>query len=158
MLKRKLGVRRKKMKEVDVDITSLLDILVILLVFLLKNYNASDLKLDLVKGINLPNSSSRELGHYAAIIQVNKDHMISINNKELGNLKNYSMTVGPLFEALEKIKNEDKKKLDGKEESMLRNVNIVLDKDIEYYNMKKIMHTASLVGYVNFKFIVKGNY
>ena len=42
---------RRKAEPVDLDITSLLDILVIMLVFLLMNYNASDLQLDLVKDL-----------------------------------------------------------------------------------------------------------
>lgn len=157
-MKRKLKIRKREKEILDLDITSLLDILVILLVFLLKSYNASDLKLDMAKGITLPNSHSRELGHYAAIIQVNKDHILSINNKELGNLNNFGNKVHPLYTELETIKKSEEKKLDGREQGMLKNINIVLDKELEYGQMKKIMHTASLVGYVNFKFIVKGNY
>lgn len=157
-MKRKLKLRKREKEILDLDITSLLDILVILLVFLLKSYNASDLKLEVAKGITLPNSYSRELGHYAAIIQVNKDHVLSINNKELGNLKNFGNKVHPLYTELETIKKSEEKKLEGREQGMLKNINIVLDKELEYGQMKKIMHTASLVGYVNFKFIVKGNY
>lgn len=157
-MKKKLKIRKREKEILDLDITSLLDILVILLVFLLKSYNASDLKLNLAKGIRLPSSKSRVMGHYAAIIQVNKDNVISINNKELGNLKSYGSKVTPLYNELELIKKQQKEKLEGRDTGMMKNINIVLDKEIEYGQMKKIMHTASLVGYINFKFIVKGNY
>ena len=50
---RKTFNRRKKREPVDIDITSLLDILVIMLVFLLLNYNASDLKLELVPNLEM---------------------------------------------------------------------------------------------------------
>ena len=62
---------RSKKEPLDLDITSLLDVLVILLVFLLKSYNASDLKLNLVKDLVVPNSDARTLGHHAVIVQVN---------------------------------------------------------------------------------------
>lgn len=59
---------RKNKGAPDIDITSLLDVLVILLVFLLKSYNASDLTLDLVDNVKLPSSNTRLLGNNAVIV------------------------------------------------------------------------------------------
>ena len=56
-MKKRFG-RKRNREAVDVDITSLLDILTILLVFLLKSYNASDLKLDLTKNLEMADSAS----------------------------------------------------------------------------------------------------
>ena len=78
----------KKKKELDIDITSLLDILVILLVFLLKSYNASDLKLDLVKNLVVPNSKARTLGNHAIIVQVDADKTMYVNKKKIGKISN----------------------------------------------------------------------
>ena len=74
---------RSKKEPLDLDITSLLDVLVILLVFLLKSYNASDLKLNLVKDLVVPNSDARTLGHHAVIVQVNSHKKLFINNKNI---------------------------------------------------------------------------
>ena len=153
-MKKKLKLKKRERELMDIDITSLLDILVILLVFLLKSYNASDLKLDLAKGINLPNSKSRVLGNHAAIVQVNLKKELFINNKKIGTLKR-GKTVPELKVALKEIKEKEK---DEKKKKNMKNVNIVLHKELEYRDMKKIMHTASLVGFTNFKFIVKGDY
>ena len=53
--------RKNKREVLDVDITSLLDILVILLVFLLKSYNSSGVTLTIPEGIVLPDSKSQSI-------------------------------------------------------------------------------------------------
>ena len=165
---KKLG--KKKNKELDLDITSLLDILVILLVFLLKSYNASDLKIDLVSALELPDSVSTELGQHAIIVQVNKDKEMFIDNKSLGSIAGISGTELPsLLEKLNELKEEEEKKelamgirspssdIDGKAKNK-RRINIVLDKELNYATMRQIMHTAAIAGFPQFKFIVKGKY
>ncbi len=156
MKKRTFGVgRRQKKKELDVDITSLLDILVILLVFLLKSYNASDLKLELAKGISLPRSQSRNLGHHAVVVQVSKKREIYLNNKVIGRIANGEEKISTLFNALTEIK-----KIEDQKEKKKRNikVNIVLDQGLSYGTMKSVMHTAASAGFPEFKFIVTGTY
>jgi biopolymer transport protein ExbD len=157
-MKRKLKLKRRKVELLDLDITSLLDILVILLVFLLKSYNASDLNIDLEKAVRLPLSQAKAMGNHAAIIQITRHKKISINNREIGNITNFGQKITPLFVALKKIKHQEDLMLTGNKKNEPKNINIVLDQDIEYSDMKKVMHTASLVGYTNFKFIVRGNY
>lgn len=61
MAREKRTFIKRKRRESELDITSLLDILVILLVFLLKSYNSSELKVNVVDNLNLPSSESREL-------------------------------------------------------------------------------------------------
>lgn len=155
-----MKLKRRKRVPMELDITSLLDILVILLVFLLKNYNASDLTLDLVKNIRLPSSNARVMGHYAAIIQVTKDQDIYLNNKFLINSKRSGAKISQLFDKLTEIKKQEIEKNINmpKEKQYKKNINIVIDKDVPYSEMKKVMNTAAIVGYTNFKFIVKGNY
>ncbi|MGH1469517.1 MAG: hypothetical protein ACRBBP_11715, partial [Bdellovibrionales bacterium] len=67
-----MNFKRKKKRNYeveDIDITSLLDILVILLVFLLKSFNDSDLTLDLVNELALPYSMSRGAANNGVILQ-----------------------------------------------------------------------------------------
>ena len=78
--------KRAKAEPMEIDITSLLDILVILLVFLLKSYNASDLKLDLVKNLTVPDSKARKLGNHAVIIQVDKNSNVWVEKKIIGKI------------------------------------------------------------------------
>ncbi len=167
MRQKKFKSIRKKSEPMEIDITSLLDILVILLVFLLKSYNASDLTVDVVKGLDLPNSKSETLGNHAIIVQVNKNRKIFINNKPIGVMSGGGEKIESLYDGLISYKEEEKKKgainrkpsADGKiKELYNKNVNLVIDQNLPYEVMQKVMHTAAIAGFPQFKFIVQGNH
>jgi biopolymer transport protein ExbD len=150
--------RRREKQEVDVDITSLLDILTILLVFLLKSYNASDLKLDITKGIEMADSTSTYMTRFAPVIQVNKEAKVFLNNKEIGRLP----ASGEMLILTNKLKEERAKTEENnrtkKQQYNAELVNLVFDKDMDYQIVQRVMHDSALAGYSQFKFIVKGNY
>jgi biopolymer transport protein ExbD len=146
--------KSRKIKEpMELDITSLLDVLVILLVFLLKSYNASDLKLNLVDNLTVPDSDARKLGNHALIIQIDADKNIFVNNKKIG--KALTAAENPdLLAELKKQKIQDRSPAGKK----IKTVNLVFDKNLPYNVMKGIMHTSAIAGYTEFKFIVQGNF
>lgn len=161
----------KKMAEAEIDITSLLDILVILLVFLLKNYNPSDLKLDLVKDLSLARSNSKELGVKTLILQVDKKNNVFINNEKATNIVSEGNWRGILSSKLAKLSEDSKreiaqikggdtsnilgKELLAKKEENLERVNIVLDEELPYETLDKVMQVAATSGYHKFSFIVQ---
>lgn len=150
--------RHKKREPVDVDITSLLDILTILLVFLLKSYNASDLKLDLVKNLEIADSDARSLTRFAPVVQVDRQAMVFVNNKQVGRLP-ASGSLPALTERLKEVK--AKTEVEQKNRSVTHNselVNLVFDRDSDYEVVQRVMNDSALAGYSQFKFIVKGNY
>lgn len=157
---KKRFARKKKGEAVDVDITSLLDILTILLVFLLKSYNASDLKLDLQKNLEIADSEARAMTRFAPVVQVNKEAKVFLNNKEIGRLP----ASGGMTSLTEALKTE-KGKLESANAMKAANqkvntelVNLVFDKEMDYGIVQRVMHDSALAGYSQFKFIVKGNY
>ena len=157
---KKKFTRHKEREAVDVDITSLLDILTILLVFLLKSYNASDLKLDLQKGLDMADSDARAMTRFAPVIQVNKEAKVFLNNKEIGRLP-ASGQMPVLTEALKKAKagiEADNKKKPANQQTNIEMVNLVFDKEMDYEIVQRVMHDSALAGYSQFKFVVKGNY
>lgn len=157
---KKKFTRHKDREPVDVDITSLLDILTILLVFLLKSYNASDLKLDLQKGIEMADSDARVMTRYAPVVQVNKSAQVFLNNKEIGRMP-ASGEMPILTQALKKTRSDveaDNKKKPANQQTNMDMVNLVFDKDMDYEIVQRVMHDSALAGYSQFKFIVKGNY
>lgn len=175
MAKRKSKFKRRNTKSLDIDITSLLDILVILLVFLLKSYNPSDLTLDVPKGLTLPYSDAKTLGSKSVIIQVNSENRIWINEKELNKIsENDSEILSELHTELKAINKEMETEIqniagrgpasDIEKESFenkkfnLKKINIVLDENIPYKVMRKVMHTAASAGFPEFKFIVQANH
>ncbi len=152
--------RKRNREGVDVDITSLLDILTILLVFLLKSYNASDLKLDLTSKLDMADSEAREITKYAPVVQINKEFKVFLDNKEIGRLPaSGEMTV--LTEALKKSRAkmaELNAKRSAKHKTNEDLVNLVFDRDMDYGKVQRVMNDTALAGYSQFKFIVRGNY
>lgn len=150
--------RRNNKQDVDVDITSLLDILTILLVFLLMSYNASDLKLDLTQKLDMADSTSKIMTRYAPVVQVNRESKVYLNNVELGRMP----ASGEMSILTEKLKIErertEKNNKTQKQQYNAELVNLVFDKDMDYQVVQRVMHDSALAGYSQFKFIVKGNY
>lgn len=147
--------KREKKEPMDIDITSLLDVLVILLVFLLKSYNASDLKLNLVQDLTVPTSDARLLGNHTVMVQVNKDKQIFVNNAEIG----YALGSGQneaLLAKLNEIRSGISDRLPASQKE--KKINLVFDESLPYQVMKSVMHTSAVAGYSEFKFIVQGNY
>jgi biopolymer transport protein ExbD len=150
--------RKREREAVDVDITSLLDILTILLVFLLRSYNASDLKLDLQKGLEMADSDSKHMTRFAPVVQINREAKVFLNNKEIGRLP----ASGEMLALTAKLKEEKAKTEESnrtkKQQYNAELVNLVFDKDMDYAVVQRVMHDSALAGYSQFKFIVKGNY
>ena len=95
-------VKRKKSQVLDIDITSLLDILVILLVFLLKSYNSSGVVFNVPKDISLPRSESKTINNAGVIVQVSTtavyvDDKVVLNIKKTTEVKKYMETVEESF-------------------------------------------------------------
>src|SRR5690606_17377403 len=138
--------RHRQREAVDVDITSLLDILTILLVFLLKSYNASDLKLDLQKNIEMADSDSRYMTRYAPVVQVNKEAKVFINNKEIGRLP-ASGEMPVLTQALKEARagiEADNAKKPKNQQTNVDLVNLVFDRDMDYDIVQRVMHDSAL--------------
>ncbi len=148
--------RRKAAEPVEVDITSLLDILVILLVFLLMNYNASDLTLEVVEKLNMADSESQKITHYAPVVQLNMDQVIFLDNKEVSRMPaGEAQALASLENALKERHSTLTEKEQKAEEGAL--INLVFDKDTDYNQIEKIMSTSAKVGFTQFKFIVRGS-
>ncbi len=156
------SVRRKK-EALDLDITSLLDILVILLVFLLNSYSASEFKFEPVDNIDLAPSSSQKMGLMVPTIQVNKDKEVWVESEKIGKLNKSGITSGKLEKKLAEIKKENEKKLSEivdknvieEKKNKIEMVNIVMDKSLDYEDLDNVMTIAANSGHTKFKFIVQ---
>lgn len=161
-------LRRKEAKEaLDIEITSLLDILVILLVFLLKSYSASGTLLSVAKGLEVPRSQSHSPHTTGVIVQISKEKMW-VDEKVIYDFKDpskYSRLYGksknliiPLFNHL----TQKRKEIQALEQSTNKAtefsgiVNLILEKTFRYSFLKKILNTCALAGFQQYKFIVMG--
>lgn len=172
-LSKKIKHKRESKEPMDVDITSLLDILVILLVFLLQSYSASDLRVDLVENLSLPSSASQDIGEKTVLIQINREEKMWIDDEYIGKVT----TSGQVIPELEKVLKEKKERKEQEIESRkartpssnmekqalkkrqdnLKRINLILDEEIQYALMRKLMHTSAMAGFPEFKFIVRGS-
>jgi biopolymer transport protein ExbD len=161
-------VRRPKKESIDLDITSLLDILVIMLVFLLKSYNSSGIIINIPKDVTLPISSSASLNSTGVNIQVSPkkiwvEDTAVIDFSDIKRFPERKLDHGkrrivPLYNKLVKIKRKIKQieKSSSQAKKFSGLVNLIIDKSIKYNYVKKIMYTCAEAGYKRYKFVVLG--
>lgn len=158
--------RRGKNPPIDLDITSLLDILVIMLVFLLKSYNASGIIMNVPKDITLPSSNSQSINTNGVVIQVSPstiwvDNQVILQKDDPSVRKSYDYggrRIIPLFNELVSKKNLIKQveKTTSEAQKFSGIINLIVDKSIKYSEIKKILFTAAEAGYKSYKFVVLG--
>lgn len=165
MARRASRFSRGKRKEnvFDIDITSLLDILTILLVFLLQNYNSSGVVINVPKDIEIPRSDSESFSTFGVNVQVSKTQ-IWVDDKEVVNtdipdsqlFDEDGRRIVPLYNQLVQIKETIKQseKLSPAAAKFSGVANLVVDKSLKYNYLKRIMYTCAAAGFKEFKFVV----
>ncbi len=150
--------RRHKRSLDDLDITSLLDILVIILVFLLQHYSTAGHIEAPPKGIQLPASQEKTYSSPGIKLVVSAENL----RLEKGDKINFSEftdgeLITPLSDQLLQLKKGQKKtqELLGKTGPLLP-VNLLVDKSVPYKILKKVMHTCAQAEFTQFKMIVLG--
>lgn len=163
MVKR-VSKRRSKKLNLDIDITSLMDILVILVVFLLKNFEASGITLSIPKDIKVPDSISATPPKQAVKVHMNKElklwvddvYVADLTIKGRPNFDREGRRIIPLYNELVQKKeslNVLKKSAKGVNE-FSGIINLMMDKSLPYEYIRRIMYTSTEAGFKEFKFIV----
>ncbi len=161
--------KREKKEPLDLDITSLLDILVIMLVFLLNSYSTAGFIVDLPRGVTLPLSESQEVSTSGINIQVSPT-TIWIDDEEILNVRELSENPGVNLDHQERRIVPLYNRLVEKKEQIQRialttpnaqdfsgMANLIVDETIRYSLIKKIMYTTAEAGFQRFKFVVMGD-
>lgn len=148
-------VKKKKLRGdvEDLDITSLLDILVILLVFLLKSYNTSLLDIKLMDNLVLPISQSKKFGNNTVTIQVNKEKKVWVDDQYVGFWGSSSAQIVSALKKGQEKDLENKEEADPKKRG--KTINLVFDESLSFEVVDSIMEIANSAGLGSFKFIVK---
>jgi biopolymer transport protein ExbD len=149
----------------EIDITSLLDILTILLVFLIQSYNASGVIINVPEGITLPKSSTESINTYGVNVQVSASK-IWVDDKEVLNTEalpdkiydSGGRRIIALYNELVRLKETIKlsEKSSPNATKFTGIANLVVDKTLKYSYIKRIMYTCADAGYKEFKFVVMG--
>ncbi len=160
--------KRSKPGGVDLDITSLLDIIVTLIVFLITTYNTSGIIINIPTDVKIPISTTQDINTEGVQVQVSQDRIL-VEDEFISETKASSTIpifdqdgrrIIPLFNKLVE-KKEMIKQLqltDPKAKTFSGRINFILDKNIKYSLLKKLMYTAAEAGFVEYKFIVLSAY
>ncbi len=175
--------RRRVKKDFELQLTSMMDVLVIILVFLLKSYAASNHSFTTVPGLQLPISASQEMPADSLQVIITPEGMTFEEARILDFVQNaaaagtgafdagYSfkktdlddggLKIIPLYDALMKAK-EKAELLRAKSKARDAQGNplpfegmlaIQADKRVQYDTVRRIMYTAALAGYKTFRFL-----
>ena len=172
--------RRKINKAFELQLTSMMDVLVIIVVFLLKSYNTSMNSFSTARGLQLPISSSPDSPRDCVQVVITPES-ITVDNERVLDLVQTASNMGssdlnyafrasdldeagrrivPLYDALTKAKEKtelllakSQARVDGKPIPFEGVLAIQADKRIKYDTLRKIMYTAGAAQYKVFKFL-----
>lgn len=179
---RSIRNRRRKRRGTgfELQLTSLMDVLIIILVFLLKSYSSSTNTFNTVPGIKLPISNSPDNPPMSFQVIVTPEGMTFEDSRVLDFIQSADVVAAdpgysfkrddldengrrivPLFDALVKAREKSEllraksKARDEKGQPLPFDgvLAIQADKRIQYDTVRKIMYTAAAAGYKVFRFL-----
>ncbi len=148
-----------------IQITSMVDMFVILLVFLLKSYSTSPVQLTASKDMTLPASTSMKDPTDVLKLQVSKN-AIWVEDKKIVELKdgildvkdidqNDTQFIRTLYTELDGMANKSRS-IASKNEEMEFDGKVIMqaDRSLPYELLKKVMYTSMMAGYSDVKIAV----
>ncbi len=145
------------------NITSLMDVMTIILIFLLFSFSSQDQNLKLEKELQLPTSDSDLPFKWAINVSLSMDEL-RVEDDYICNLKKGDFVISkddpdkiiPLFNRLVEFKNVEQYR-DVERDAEDPVVIFHADKRHPFKTVYKVMKTAALAGYPNFRFAVLKN-
>jgi biopolymer transport protein ExbD len=156
-MRRSLGA-----ESTELNLTSMIDMFTIILIFLIKSYSVSDVALSPDSTIQMPYSTATEIPTIAVKVSMSQEN-ISIDGRPIINLQNgrlqaedvQGLVIFPLYRELKAIavlKAEEEKQDPNRE--FKRQVLLYGDKRIPYGTLKRILFTAGQAEYETFRLSV----
>ena len=174
-------VRRRIPQKFELQLTSMMDVMIIIVVFLLKSYATSTNTFNTVPGLKLPLSRTLDIPPDSLQLIITPESMTFENEKILeflqtaGNagstdagyafkgpdLDEGGRRIVPLFDALTKAREKaeilrtksSKRDAEGKPLPFEGVLAIQADKRVQYDTIRRIMYTAATAGYRVFRFL-----
>lgn len=151
------GLHGKKSVFSDLNVTPLVDMFVILVLFLIANFSATGELLSMSKEIQLPEAAHTEELTLAPVVQVSQAEVI-VSGQTIGRVDDIAredyLNIPALEEKLRQTKKEfeDLHNLAGDSGAFKGDVNIQGDKNVQFRIIKKIMFSCTQAGYGNISF------
>ncbi|MDR3011956.1 MAG: biopolymer transporter ExbD [Chitinispirillales bacterium] len=132
------------------QMTSLIDVMTILLVFLIKNFSVSSDIVSPPPNVDLPVSASEKPAQPRCAITITKEEIIA-DDRVLANVaevkKNAEQIIEPLYAVMKSI--QPLCLVDS-----VGSIVILCDKDVQFTVVKRVMATSSRAGITNFSVLV----
>jgi len=169
MFGKKKGIFKKRLQTEDMalQITSMADIFIIILVFLLKSFASGAMNVSPSQGMRLPEAQGSEASIEALKVEVTQNS-ISVEGQPIANLKDFKFETGDvqsngasvsLGKALETQR--QRQLLIAKSNSDVKvdpKIIVIADQRAPYLTIKSVLASAALHGYTDFKLaVVKGD-
>jgi biopolymer transport protein ExbD len=152
------GAHGKKSGYAELNLTSMVDMLTILVVFLLQTFSASGELLSVQKNIVLPEAQNFKDLEQAPIIAVAQDSVtlngaMEADATELNQENTTDWKIAKLHDDLVTLKNNYK--LLHPSETFAGTVIVQADRNVDFKVVKKVMFSCSLAGYSNVNFAIQ---
>jgi biopolymer transport protein ExbD len=155
-----MGKRKvKRQKEEGLIITSLIDVFVIVLVFLMRTVDSEGNLMTSADNLVLPMSQRSKSPTEVSLAIIGDQKNITVDDKVLANTddvrKQDSLIVKPILDVLSKKRDEERKaEILGIIKEATGKVVVQFDKNTPYDIVTKVMATCGYAGYNNIKFAV----
>ena len=162
--------RRRKPKALGdvggLTVTSLMDILTIILVFLLKSYSANPVNVTQSSVLKIPVSNAHLTMDEAVPVAITKTNIL-VDNKSVADVSDGEVDastkrdgangyfITPLFDALSKQADKEKRIAKANSAQQFKGMALVIaDKDTPYRLLNEVLYTAGQAQFGQFKFVV----
>ncbi|MEE2829545.1 MAG: biopolymer transporter ExbD [Myxococcota bacterium] len=156
-----MAKRRQHDIDAELNITSLMDIMTIILVFLLKSYSTEDIQIAPSDNLLLPVSSSKrppELAVNAVVskvaITVEGVEVVKVTGNEVQDQYKRGTLISPLFDILKAEADEAKANAEKTNGKFTGRLLLQVDRDIPFSLVREVMYTAGQAQFAEFKFVV----
>lgn len=154
--------KRRAPPEAKLNITSLMDIMTIILVFLLKSYSTEDIQIAPSDDLRLPVSSASkppELAVNTVItkvgILVDGVSVVDVAGGVVGDEYKRGTLISPLFDILKEKADEAKAIAESRNTiDFTGRLLLQCDRDIPFSLVREVMYTAGQAQFAEFKFVV----
>ena len=155
--------------EADVNITSLMDVLTVLLFFLIKSFSLSPAAINPPEGLRLPASELKDKMEESVSVVLSKNKLL-MNEHVITDLKNGVVSKSDLAEdqrTITKLHDKLSKEFEKKKAIFLSaggdtsimppgKILIQSDKRLKFKTIKLLLHTIAAAGYTDYQFVVTG--
>ena len=150
---------QRQLKAVKPQITSLIDIMVVLCMFMLQSFSTENQIVTETKNLILPESSAKKHPQLAVTLKINnkeiaaEDMVVARVDEALGS---NDLVIPGLYQWLEKRRMETEKLSQYSSKTKFKgDITIQADKRIRFRLLKKIMYTCGQQGFNNFSLAVR---